>query len=301
MKILSFICAVFVLAIWTSTGVGQEEKTESSLPTASDSEKPGEDTAAVSSTGATPVPLKNNAAELSPKNTKVEFVGIHVGPKPDPRFGGFEKFSGSLQMNSDGKSIKSLMLEFETGSMFTRLGKKLTGHLKSADFLNVKKFPKSKFVSTEISEPDSNGMVNITGDFTLMGETKEITLPSMLKVADSGVLLTSELEIDRTDFGMNKMTAKVAKNVSIKLSVGEKTVVGKVVTKATGNAAGANRDRSRGGFDPDALFKRWDANGDGELTGREIPPRMRQQMGKFDSNGDGKVGLQEWQTSVRGQ
>ena len=301
MKIISFICAILVLTFWTSAGLGQEEKTESSRTTTTESNESTDDSPAISSTDATPVPLKNGTAELSPKNSKVEFVGIHVGPKADPRIGGFEKFTGNLEMNSDGKSIKSLTLEFETGSMFTRLGKKLTAHLKSADFLNVKKYPQAKFVSTEIAEPDSEGMVNITGDFTLMGKTKEITLPAMLKATESGVLLTSDFEIDRTKFGMNKMTGKVAKNVSIKLSVGEKTVVGKVVAKATGNAAGRNRDRSQGAFDPDALFKRWDAVGNGQLTGKEIPPRMKQQMGRFDTNGDGKVALKEWQISVRGQ
>ncbi len=96
------------------------------------------------------------------------------------------------------------------------------------------------------------------------------------------------------------MAAEVSKAVSIKLSVGEKTVVGKESPK-TARPAERGRDRGQGAFDPDALFKRWDADGDGMLTGKEIPPRMQQQMGRFDQDGNGKVSLKEWQTSVRGQ
>jgi polyisoprenoid-binding protein YceI len=302
MKAFRIISAILLLSLTADIGLAQDEKSEvqPSQTTTSESLESSDYSQSTMGENGTPVPLKNGSAELSPDNSRVTFVGTHEGPKPDPRIGGFEKFSGNLVMNADGKTIKSLMLEFETDSMFTKLGKKLTAHLKSPDFLNVKKYPQAKFVSTQIGEPNDGGMFEITGDFTLMGKTKEIMLPARLKSTEEGVLLTSEFQIDRTDFGMSKMAAKVSKAVSIKLSVGEKTVVGKENPK-TARPVGRDRDRGQRGFDPDALFKTWDADADGMLTGKEIPPRMQQQMEKFDSDGNGKVSLKEWQKSVGGQ
>ncbi|MDB4539526.1 YceI family protein [Saprospiraceae bacterium] len=302
MRVLSITFAIVILFLLTDIGFAQEEKPEvqSSRTTTSESAESTNDSQPTIGENGTPVPLKDDTAKLSPNNTRVEFVGTHEGPKPDPRIGGFEKFSGDLVVNSGGESVKSLMLDFETGSMFTKLGNKLTTHLKSDDFLNVKKYPQAKFVSTQIGEQSEDGMFEITGDFTLMGKTKEISFPARMKSTEDGVLLQSQFQIDRTDFGMNKMTAKVSKAVSIKLSVGEKTVVGKEKPK-NAPMVGRTRDRAQGAFDPNALFKRWDKDGDGALTGREIPPRMKQQMGRFDGDGDGKVSLDEWKKGVRGQ
>lgn len=302
MRVFGITFGILILFLWADIGFAQNEKPEvqSSRTTTSENIESTDDAQPSIGDNGTPVAVMDDIAKLSPQNSKVVFVGTHEGPKPDPRIGGFEKFSGNLVINSDGESIKSLMLEFETGSIFTKLGNKLTNHLKSDDFLNVKKYPQAKFVSTEIGATREDGTFEINGEFTLMGKTKEITLPARMKSTDEGVLLQSQFQIDRTDFGMNNMTAKVSKAVSIKLSVGEKTVVGKEQPKKT-PIAGRTSDRAQGAFDPDKIFKKWDKDGDGALTGKEIPPRMKQQMGRFDGDGDGKVSLGEWQNSVRGR
>ena len=49
-------------------------------------------------------------------------------------------------------------------------------HLKSADFLDVKKYPTATFKSTGFKST-GEGMGEITGDFTLHGVTKSITFP----------------------------------------------------------------------------------------------------------------------------
>ena len=40
---------------------------------------------------------------LSPDNTKIEFVGTHVGTKPDPRVGSFAKFAGKMEVDAAAK------------------------------------------------------------------------------------------------------------------------------------------------------------------------------------------------------
>jgi polyisoprenoid-binding protein YceI len=163
-------------------------------------------------------PVKGGVATLSPQNTKIQFVCAHVGPRPDPRKGGFAKFTGKAQL--DGKSLKSFTVDIDTASIGTEF-EKLTNHLKSPDFFEVRKYPSARFESTKI-EPGS-GTAQITGKLTLHGVTKEISFPAAIEITDSGLKLSSEFTIDRTDFGINYDPTKVEKKVSMTVIIGERT------------------------------------------------------------------------------
>jgi polyisoprenoid-binding protein YceI len=239
------------------------------------------------------VSLKDGVATLSPENTKVNFVGKHNGEDPKPRLGGFKKFSGKLSMDESGETIEALVMEFETSSLWTELGGNLTDHLKNPDFLDVEKFPSAKFVSTNVVSSDKKGMLNIVGDFTLMGKTNEITIPVTLKKEAAGVMVNGEVILDRAEFGMNNMLDRVSKEVSITLAIGEKTAA---------DTAVANRGRGqggRGGFDVAAMFKNQDADKDGKLTGDEIPERMRSMLERIDTDKDGSITLKEMETMMQ--
>ena len=58
------------------------------------------------------------------------------------------------------------------------------------------------------------------------------------------------------------------------------------------------RRRGRGGFDPTWIFQRRDANGDGKLSGEEVPERMRGNLGRMDTDGDGAVTLAEFREAM---
>lgn len=51
--------------------------------------------------------------------------------------------------------------------------------------------------------------------------------------------------------------------------------------------------RQRGPRDISAMFKRFDADNNGSLEGREIPPQMRRRIQQLDLNKDGKLTLDE--------
>ncbi len=80
---------------------------------------------------------------------------------------------------------------------------KLRGHLLNADFFDVAKFPTADFsiVSAAKTVGDS---VAITGNLTLKGVTKSVTIPALVKM-ENGTLTAStpKFYINRKDWGMN--------------------------------------------------------------------------------------------------
>jgi polyisoprenoid-binding protein YceI len=167
---------------------------------------------------AKPVAATDGVVTLSPENTKIQFEGFHSPRKPaDPHIGGFAKFSGQAVVDAD--KLKSVSVEIDTASLFTKIPK-LTGHLKTADFFEVREYPTAKFESTKVA-PGEGGQTLITGNLTLHGVTKEIAIPATVAVTASGLVLTARYDLDRTEFGMTY--GGVEEKVPLTVVVGEKT------------------------------------------------------------------------------
>lgn len=176
------------------------------------------------------------ALALTPENTRIQFVGTHTGDRPDPRTGGFEKFKGTMELDPATGALKSVAVEIDTQSLWTEIPK-LTNHLKSADFFEVRQFPTATFKSTGIKQA-AGGKFEITGNLTLHGVTKEIKFPATLKSGPNGPVLKSEFKIDRTAFDMNFGPDRVEKEVAMSVTVGEKVEPGKGKRGAGGPARG---------------------------------------------------------------
>lgn len=87
--------------------------------------------------------------------------------------GEFTKLSGSISYNPENAAGSSIDASIDATSINTRNADRDT-HLKSADFLDVEKFPTITFKSRQI-ELNSDG-AKVTGDLTIHGVTREITL-----------------------------------------------------------------------------------------------------------------------------
>lgn len=151
---------------------------------------------------------------LTSENTTIAFIGTHVGAKPDPRNGSFKSFTGSISV--DGDKISAIAIDIDTTSVSTTI-EKLTNHLKSPDFFDVRQFPKASFKSSSVNEAE--GKITVTGDLTLLDVTKEISFPATATVADGKVTLNAAFEIDRTEFGMT-FGDNVEKKVAMTVTVG---------------------------------------------------------------------------------
>jgi polyisoprenoid-binding protein YceI len=88
--------------------------------------------------------------------------------------GSINDVQGKLILSDDKSHEVQLDITIDVYSLFTGI-KKRDFHLQSPDFLDVAKYPKLTFRSTGTS-PATTGKLNMTGDLTIHGITKEVTL-----------------------------------------------------------------------------------------------------------------------------
>lgn len=93
--------------------------------------------------------------------------------------------------------------------------KKLVTHLKSPDFFDVEKYPTATFEITKISE--LGGDLNISGNLTIKGTIKNITIPAAMVENNGRVTIKSDVfTIDRTDFNVRYGSNKFFDNLKDK-------------------------------------------------------------------------------------
>ncbi len=127
--------------------------------------------------------------------------------------GNFAKIQGTVVIDEQDPSKSKVDVTIDAGSINTNVEKRDT-HLKSPDFLDVEKFPTITFKSKAIKQ-GTNGQLNVLGDLTIHGVTKEVELfvtGPTAAIKDpwgnqrKGAQATTK--INRKDFGLtwNKMT-----------------------------------------------------------------------------------------------
>ena len=88
--------------------------------------------------------------------------------------GRFDDFSGNFSYDEKDASASKVNVDIVMNS-FNSNHQKRDDHIRSADFLDVAKFPSAKFVSTKIVDKGNNKL-EVVGDLTLHGVTKSITI-----------------------------------------------------------------------------------------------------------------------------
>jgi polyisoprenoid-binding protein YceI len=88
--------------------------------------------------------------------------------------GRFDTFTGTFSYDDKAPEKSAVNVEIDTASVNSNHAER-DKHLRSPDFLDVVKFPKATFVSKSVA-PKAGGKATITGDLTLHGVTKEVTI-----------------------------------------------------------------------------------------------------------------------------
>jgi len=88
--------------------------------------------------------------------------------------GRFNDFSGKFSYDEANPSAASVEVTIDTSSLDSNHAER-DKHLRSEKFLDVKKFPQARFVSTGFKEND-DGTAVLTGNFTLHGVTRPMSI-----------------------------------------------------------------------------------------------------------------------------
>jgi len=137
--------------------------------------------------------------------------------------GRFDQFSGTFSYDEKAPEASKVSVEIDTASVNSNHAER-DKHLRSADFLDVAKFPKATFVSKSVA-PAGAGKAKITGDLTMRGVTKEITIDADLIGGGADPWggtrqgFAGSTKLSLADYGINFNLGPASKEVELTLNV----------------------------------------------------------------------------------
>src|SRR6202008_4359731 len=121
--------------------------------------------------------------------------------------GQFTKISGVLVLDTAGLTKSRVEASIEAATINTRDPQR-DGHLKSADFFDVEKFPTLTFKSLSVQQL-APGELAVTGDLTIRGARRAVILdvegpsePRKDPWGNTRIGLSASTKINRKDFGL---------------------------------------------------------------------------------------------------
>jgi polyisoprenoid-binding protein YceI len=150
--------------------------------------------AAVEKSGTT---AENGIKYVFTPASQVNFVGSKVTGSHQ---GGFKAFTGHFTIKDGAPVGNDHKAVIDMASTFAD-DEKLTGHLKSPDFFDIEKFPQATFDVTGFKK-DSETTYTVSGNFTLHGQTKNISFPATVNQSGDAVRIDAKFDINRKDFGI---------------------------------------------------------------------------------------------------
>jgi polyisoprenoid-binding protein YceI len=134
--------------------------------------------------------------------------------------GQFSKLTGTLQLDPANHEFSKVNAEIDVKSIDTNQSQR-DDHLRTGDFFEADTYPTITFTSTNI-EKTGGESAKVTGDLTIRGVTKEVTLDvegSPIEVNDLygnlRIGISATAKIKRSDFGLTYNMALEAGGVVI--------------------------------------------------------------------------------------
>ena len=145
--------------------------------------------------------------QISNAGSRIQFVG---SKREGSHQGAFGKFSGSFDAGAGKLTLRIDMNSLQTDD------KKLTGHLMSPDFFDVRKFPTTLFESTQIRKSQNGTATHaIDGKLTLHGVTRQITIPCNIYWQGDSLVTTGTVSLQRSTFGINYGAGQINEEVPV--------------------------------------------------------------------------------------
>lgn len=158
--------------------------------------------------------------ELDDSHTRVGFSVSHMGFSTT--MGHFGDVEGVVNYDMKAPNQASMEFTIATDSIDTNWDAR-DKHLKTDEFFNVEKYPTMTFKSTQVKFINPQ-QAKVTGDFTLLGQTKPLTLDVTLNKIDNSPLTKEPVAgfratgtIDRAAYGMTAYASGITTNVPIQI------------------------------------------------------------------------------------
>jgi polyisoprenoid-binding protein YceI len=143
--------------------------------------------------------------KLDPAHSAAEFKVKHMMISNVK--GSFSGLTGTLTEHQTNSTLSSVEASIDLATVSTGDAQR-DGHLKSADFFDVEKFPTMTFKSTEVKRK-GEGEYAVTGELTLHGVTRPVTFavegpsaPGKDPWGNTRIGLSATTKINRKDFGL---------------------------------------------------------------------------------------------------
>ena len=168
-----------------------------------------------------PAKVESGTYDIEPNHTQVMFGVNHITFTPYHGF--FTKSSGTLNLDAAKPDSSSLEIHIPIDGVYTP-SDKLTGELKSDQWLDAGKFPEAVFKSTKVTKtgPES---AKVAGDLTLHGVTKPVVLTVKYVNAGTNPLDKTYItgfeatgKIKRSDFGVKTYVPLIGDEVDLTIS-----------------------------------------------------------------------------------
>lgn len=157
-----------------------------------------------------------------PAHSKLGFTVTHLGIADVPGY--FGDYDVIIEASEEDFSDAQVELTVQTASIDTRVQKR-NNHLESPDFFNVEKYPTMRFKSTDIKEV-SDDKYELTGDLTLLGVTKPVTVTMVYRGTiqnkmtqgnlKAGIQITGTIDRSEFDLGNGFPPPMISNEVRIK-------------------------------------------------------------------------------------
>jgi polyisoprenoid-binding protein YceI len=142
---------------------------------------------------------------LDTSHSRIGFVARHA--MVTKVRGAFNQFEGTATIDGATPSNSSVTVDIDVASIDTRNGQR-DEHLRTNDFLDVAGYPKITFRSTSV-EHDGGNDFQVTGDLSIRGVTKSITIPlefqgsALDPFGNTRIGFEGAVAINRKDWGVS--------------------------------------------------------------------------------------------------
>lgn len=152
----------------------------------------------------------------------ITFTYSHLGFS-NPRVG-FNRFDTQLDLDSNNPENSTIDVTIDASSIDSRVAE-FNEHLVGSDFFNTAEYPTITFKSTKVVTA-GDGNFDVTGDLTILGTTKTVTLDAKINKAANHPMrnvptvgVSASATLNRSDWGLGAYVPAVSDEVELSIEV----------------------------------------------------------------------------------